>query len=357
MNDEVAGSGTQLVEEAQKAMHNRPSFVRRYAAFAAQLVVVPVLVMFGLWWFIQRPVYDLGIAISRAQVVSKERPEASELRLSWKGQTVTSADVVTISVRNTGNQPLYAQDFDAPLTIQFPETSTVAKPSAKGSRDQLAPQAIQTDNTIVLTPLSLDVGDALHITALVLNLGGTATSDAVWRVSGHVLRVGDLNKTAQFVTVPTVAREGDRRRSTYYVIAASAVVFGWLFLTLVPFMVRNALRRAVRGPDSQEDSAATDRTYPRPTPDEMRIILEAAVGGLSDPHIENVAPEAIFAYAADKGMNRERAMFTMGYLEAFGFLAPPRLDPGLGPVCISGAGAVALANLVKKANQEGVPPD
>ena len=264
-------------------MRSTLSLLGNGAAFAAKYVLLPAVLMYAAWWLFQRPVHTVSIAVSRAQVVSRNRPEAGEFQLLWKNQKVDTADVITLSFRNVGNEPIYASDFSPRLTMQFWETCTVARASAKGSREQLVPELVTDTRSVALKPLNLDVGDAVEVTALVVDAPGSTASDAV-AISGYVLRVGDLGKVTHFAMIPTTRDQSGRM----YLPEQWSYVLAWIMpLATLAFCLwlwfgssyawRLALRR-LRG--GGLESAPSVRRIRRSAPDRRHREL---IRGIRDP--------------------------------------------------------------------------
>jgi hypothetical protein len=137
-------------------------------------LAIGLLALLGLVWqirlqvrFQERKTLDYTIlANPRLPQIDASLKERVQILLD--GIPVTSVHGVVLELRNTGNTPIRAEDFEErQIEVVFGETARVVTKQIQTNREKMAWVAVDLPNGFSLVPMLLNPGDALTITALI----------------------------------------------------------------------------------------------------------------------------------------------------------------------------------------------
>ncbi len=107
-----------------------------------------------------------------------EAVNPSRLQILFDGKAVTDVRLVMITVNNSGNEPIRADDFERALRFSWAEPARILTAEVvEVSPESLQPTIKAGVNEIVVDPLLLNRGDRLRIKTLI-NQGGKLSVDA-----------------------------------------------------------------------------------------------------------------------------------------------------------------------------------
>ena len=132
----------------------------------------------------------LSYLVSDTRVLGvHEAVNPSRVKILFDGAPVTEVRLLMITVNNSGNEPIRAEDFERPLRFSWAEPAGILAAEV----EEVNPEALQPSvkvgqNEIVLEPLLLNPGDWLRIKILINQVGKLS-------VDARVLGVKRISKT------------------------------------------------------------------------------------------------------------------------------------------------------------------
>lgn len=156
---------------------------------SAVLAVVAVGVTIYLWWR-SRQRKAIAYRLVASRVVSV-RPEAQgRISILYDGEKVEDVHLVDLLIRNSGNVPVAATDFERPFAIVLGDRAHVLGfEVARTSPTDLSPVVTADSGCLTVAPLLLNPGDSFELSALVSDSSARPRLEA--RVSG-VAKLADL---------------------------------------------------------------------------------------------------------------------------------------------------------------------
>jgi hypothetical protein len=139
----------------------------KWSVISAVAAVAALLVPFFLY-IIGHQSKDLSVAtVSRAVLVNLS--EGGSVTLTYNGTSVSHLTATTIEVRNDGTRPIERSDFERPLLIRFPKSSSILA-ATLGEKEpvDLQPTVSLEAGAITIAPLLLNPGDRFRVTAQLL---------------------------------------------------------------------------------------------------------------------------------------------------------------------------------------------
>jgi hypothetical protein len=153
----------------------------------------------------------LSYMLSDTQVLSiDEAINPSRVQILFDDKPVTAVRLVMLTVNNSGNEPIRAEDFERALRFSWAEparilTADVVEVSPEG----LQPTIKASANEIVLEPLLLNPGDWFCVKTLINQVGKLS-------VEGRIVGVQRIKKT--------IASRKDTSARTLLLVAAVGLV-------------------------------------------------------------------------------------------------------------------------------------
>jgi hypothetical protein len=118
-----------------------------------------------------------------------EAVSRSRVQILFDGAAVTDVRLAMITIKNSGNEPIRAEDFERPLRVSWTEPANILTAEVAGvGPESLQPAINASAREIVLAPLLLNPGDWLKIKVLI-NQAGPLFVDA------RVVGVKRINRT------------------------------------------------------------------------------------------------------------------------------------------------------------------
>lgn len=171
----------------------------------------------------QRPRRQLSYMTSIIPLVAVRKEVKGRLRIFFDDKPVSNADMVILTLINSGNQPITPQDFVSPVTISFGSQAEILScditetvPEDLGALVDVAPKSI------VLKPLLLNSEDTVTMKILLTQYEGEPA------VRGRVLGIKDIQPTQQHSSDWYTVNE-------YVFFGAFLVTTGFLMVSLLYF--------------------------------------------------------------------------------------------------------------------------
>lgn len=132
------------------------------------LAFVPPLI---IYFYFQRETRGLEITINNeTPVIELNKKYSQDIEVFYKNNKINSLEVLEVSVKNTGNQPIDAGHFSVPLTFAFGGPSQIPFSSIKSHPKSLKPILEQiADSVYQLKPLLLNQGDKFDFLAFIID--------------------------------------------------------------------------------------------------------------------------------------------------------------------------------------------
>ena len=157
-----------------------------WATVLSFLVIVEAIVIY----FLQAPRTGFSYeVIEDMPLVSVNDEFAGRLKVLYDEKPIQNVRVVSVKIANSGNAPISAADFHAPLSIEFAPGSHVLTAEVIGSNPpEIAPQCRIHVNGVLLEPVLWNGGDSLVLKCLVAAAGAEVT------VGGRIRGVKSIQK-------------------------------------------------------------------------------------------------------------------------------------------------------------------
>jgi hypothetical protein len=160
---------------------NLPS--NKWAVISAVSAVGALLVPFILYLIGHESKNISVTTVSRAVLVNLSQTEGGSVTLTYNGMPVSHLTATTIEVRNDGTRPIERSDFERPLLIRFPKSSSIlAATLGEKAPEDLLPTVTLEGGAITIAPLLLNPGDRFRVTAQLLGDFDEPTVES--RISG-----------------------------------------------------------------------------------------------------------------------------------------------------------------------------
>lgn len=149
------------------------------AGWVSVLVAV-VIALVG--WYIQRKRKALSYEVMAKYPLVFVSDSEKQVEISYDGMIVVAPTILVLRVRNSGNEPIRAEDFERGAEFIFGEDSEIISAAAIDvSPGALDVQLDVRDRSVAIAPLLLNAGDAFSVKILLEN---HSTLRAVVRVAG-----------------------------------------------------------------------------------------------------------------------------------------------------------------------------
>jgi hypothetical protein len=134
------------------------------AILAALAVLVPIVIFLA-----GRPVKELSFAVvAQSTLVDVTESKLSDFELRFRGEKIRRLDSVTVRLRNSGNLPIEARDFERPIAINLANNALVLSASVSDSTPANVSPALSTaDHKVSIAPLLLNPGDDFSVSLFV----------------------------------------------------------------------------------------------------------------------------------------------------------------------------------------------
>jgi hypothetical protein len=133
------------------------------------------LFLVGQWWWRRKA---LSYTVSETQLLTVHGDLKGKVQILFDGVSVPNVSLVVIKVRNSGHEPIRANDFERPLRFDFGSGARILSLDAdEANQKSLKPAVRQgagnapAENAFELDPLLLNRGDWIKVKALVSNVG------------------------------------------------------------------------------------------------------------------------------------------------------------------------------------------
>jgi hypothetical protein len=146
---------------------------------ARTILAVLAICLTIFFFLVKRRRKRLSYILSDTRVLGvDEAVNPSRVEILFDGAPVTDVRLVIITINNSGNDPILADDFERALQLRWAEPARILTAEVvEVSPESLQPTIKTGVNEIVLNPLLLNPGDWLRIKTLI-NQGGKLSVDA-----------------------------------------------------------------------------------------------------------------------------------------------------------------------------------
>ncbi len=164
--------------------------------FWATKIVLPVIgaaiTVWTVFFFGDNREFSYEI-VSKTELSALKGEKWPDIGLWYENKVIKKGGLLTIRLSNTGNAPLYANEFDGPIIIQLKETSRfMASRVTEAKPKNLAPKIGMSANFLKVEPLLLNPTDEIQIQAIAL--GDLSDIEVNARIGG-VSQATDLNRS------------------------------------------------------------------------------------------------------------------------------------------------------------------
>jgi hypothetical protein len=153
----------------------------------ARLVLLPIILSIGVsicMHYVYRANKELSFDLtSKTEFQTIERNGWPDIKLFYRDKLLDKAGLVTIKLINTGNTPIYSNEFDGPISLNLETGSRfVASRVVETQPKNLSPRISTSGASAMVEPLLLNPNDA--ITFQVLTTGNINSLRVNARIGG-----------------------------------------------------------------------------------------------------------------------------------------------------------------------------
>jgi len=166
--------------------------------FGLTLLITIAGVAVPVWlWQTDQTSKSLSVQLAtRISLQPKEQDSISGIEISADGSHLEKPHLVVFEIRNNGNKPIPAADFESPVRIHLVSESSIARASISSKTPKDIEATLLTERQDVsLKPTLLNPGDSISITAI--TSGAAPLFEAAARIVGVtnvVLEDGTTNR-------------------------------------------------------------------------------------------------------------------------------------------------------------------
>jgi len=180
-----------------------PAWLAVIIGVVAIVVSAVVAILVARWQRGPKPVTALSYRATSSALV--ESRAAGRLRILYEDRELLKGALVTVRVRNSGNQPIPREAFDGPLIIDFGSGADIVN----GTVEATHPDTLQPEMEIV--PRSAPPGANLKVAPLLLNPAAWFELEVLVERGDEWLRIrvlGNVEGVDEIVDESTVAQRG-----------------------------------------------------------------------------------------------------------------------------------------------------
>jgi len=166
--------------------------------FGLTLLITIAGVAIPVWlWQADQTSKSLSVKLAtRISLQPKEQDSISGIEISADGSRLEKPHLVVFEIRNNGNKPVPATDFESPVRIRLVSESSIARASISSKTPKDIEATLLTERqAVALKPTLLNPGDSITITAIAS--GAPPVFEAAARIVGITsieLEDGTANK-------------------------------------------------------------------------------------------------------------------------------------------------------------------
>ena len=164
-------------------------------------IVGAILAGIGIWVTVkQRSTKALSYEILASCPIASIHPEAGEeLVLSYRGEKLERAGIVTVRLVNNGQIPIIEADFTKPIELMFPDRCRIsaAEIQAQEPSNLGAQHTVTAPNRIQLSPVLFNPGDSVRLKVILANFASGIDVQA--RIAG-VQKIAPLGQRRSLIT-------------------------------------------------------------------------------------------------------------------------------------------------------------
>lgn len=186
--------------------------------------VVGLAGIFAAVYLRDRPVTALRVDIlSNSPVVSVDSGVSSDVTVTYRNQQVRSLSLILLRLTNTGNQPIKATDYSAPLAIMIGDSAGIGEYVVQevDPSDLKLTLSLAAPNVLELAPALLNPGDRAILRLLAFN------NDSTLAITARIAAVRRLD-----IRTAAATDSDSRTKSPWLVILLGSV-------TVVVFVMIN----------------------------------------------------------------------------------------------------------------------
>jgi hypothetical protein len=166
--------------------------VLKFVQDAGWVSVVVAIVIALIGWYIQRRRKALSYEVVAKYPLVFVSDSDKGVEISYDGMVVVNPTILILRVRNSGNEPIRAGDFERRIQFSFGDASEIISASATDvSPSSLEVQLDVSERSVAVAPLLLNAGDAFSIKILLENHSTLQTSVRVAGVKEFIERRED----------------------------------------------------------------------------------------------------------------------------------------------------------------------
>ncbi|MEI8594050.1 hypothetical protein [Photobacterium sp. Hal280] len=156
-------------------------------------------------WLVDQESNELHVELVSIDNLAPQLAGDSELKMLFDGKPVESPNIINITIRNKGSEPIKKSDFDSPITFVFEDKTKILKTSLKSTFPPSIPVELNNhENSVVVKPLLLNQEDTINLSIMV---NGNPNSLSVFARVAKVAEVKlseDTSKTTKKILVNTL---------------------------------------------------------------------------------------------------------------------------------------------------------
>ncbi|WP_323755329.1 hypothetical protein [Roseivirga sp.] len=135
------------------------------------IIALAIIPPFFIYYYFQRETKEIEVTInSRTSVIELNEKYSKDIKVFYKSNPINALEVLQISVTNTGNKPIKADDFSSPLSFEFQSNTQIPLSSIESSPKNLNPIISNVSDSIYfLKPLLLNPNDRFTFLAFIID--------------------------------------------------------------------------------------------------------------------------------------------------------------------------------------------
>jgi hypothetical protein len=195
-----------------------------WTALAAILALAAIGTSIGLYRR-GRARKQLEFSTTETPLVSVRSEAGGKIEITYDGEVVKGVHLVSFALANVGNVPVLDEDFEGPIVLALGANAVALTVEVTDVQPaDLRPVVQLEESKLVLTPLLLNPGDTLSITALVRDFEGPLTVEG--RVAGveRITNSSDRTSRASGVVAQIIPDKALFRRQLLTLAGLAAIV-------------------------------------------------------------------------------------------------------------------------------------
>lgn len=160
---------------------------------SALLAIAAIIAAYNIY-FISRPVKALQIIIDTASQLVSIRPEATgSIQIVYNGKVVSNPQILQITIKNSGNQSIMANDYSTLLLFSFDQQDEIIDVSVINSQPSNIGMNVNKTSLYeaTATPILLNPGDTVTVRFIVAESGNDSILSH-FHIDGRIVGVKEV---------------------------------------------------------------------------------------------------------------------------------------------------------------------